>query len=94
MRARLNASRDGKAWSWAIVAPHAAPAVAYPKWAGPGFDFTVGAGDGPDVAELAIASVPGGYDAVRAHGFADFVALVAGSSGRIAVELYTAPAPL
>jgi hypothetical protein len=55
-----------------------------------GFDFTPSASDTVGVDDLLIASVPLGYDGVRAHGFDDVQTFVAGPSGRLVAEsLYT-----
>jgi hypothetical protein len=94
VRGRVLASRGNTGWTWSVAAAHAQSVLAFPAWTGGGFDFTISEGDNITVEELALASAPGGYDAIRPHAFADFVSAVAGPTGRIAVELYTAPAPL
>jgi hypothetical protein len=97
IRARIHMFRDafpdGRAWSWEIVAPRGAvPSVAYPRFAGSGFDYNPGATDITGVDDLVTISVPGGYEAVRAHGFDDVQTFVAGSSGRLVAEtLYSPP---
>jgi hypothetical protein len=96
VRARIHVFRngipEGKSWTWAIVAPRGAgPSVAFPRLPAGSFDFNPGAGDAVDVDDLLTASVPVGYDGVRAHGFDDLSTFVAGPGGRMVVETLFAP---
>lgn len=96
VRARVRVFRDavpeGRAWTWAILAPRGAgPSVALPRFPGGGFDFGPRAGDALDVDELTTARLPGGYASVRAHGFDDVRAFVAGPSGRLVAQSLYAP---
>ena len=96
VRARVHAFRDaipeGKSWTWAIVAPRAGASVTFPSFPPIGYDYTPQAGDTIEVDDLMIASVPLGYDGVRAHGFDDVQAYVTGPTGRLVVEtLYSPP---
>lgn len=95
VRAQVRAFRDGipqgAAWTWTIVAPHGGTSVAFPRFPGGGFDYTPTAGDIPSVNDLTIASVPGGYDAVRAHGFDQVPRYVTGPTGRMVVQTLHSP---
>lgn len=95
VRAQVRAFRDaipeGRAWTWTIVAPRGGTSVAFPRFPGTGFDYTPAAGDGPSVNDLTIASVPGGYDAVRAHGFDRVQRYVTGPTGRMVVQTLHPP---
>jgi hypothetical protein len=96
VRARVHAFRDaipeGKSWTWAIVAPRSAgTSVTFPKFPPGGYDYTPQAGDSIYVDDLLIASVPLGYDGVRAHGFDNVQAYVTGPTGRLVVETLYSP---
>ena len=91
-RTRVRVTRDlppaPVAWTWQVIAPRqAAPSVQFPTLPADGFDFNVGSSDTVAVEELTNAQLPGGYDAFRAHGFADLATAIAGASGRLVVEL-------
>jgi hypothetical protein len=90
VRARIDVARASKAWSWSLVAPRAGATATFPQL----LDYNPTDADAVTVEELANAHVPGGYNAFRAHGFANFVDAVAGSSGRIVVASYVLPGPL
>jgi hypothetical protein len=91
-RVRVRVTRDTipgpTSWTWRMIAPRdAAPSIRYPTVPVDGFDFNAATGDAVAIEELTNASVPGGYDAFRAHGFADVTTAIAGANGRIVVEL-------
>jgi hypothetical protein len=90
VRVRIDVARGGSAWTWSLVAPRGGTSATYPQL----LDFSPTASDAVTVEELANAQVPGGYDAFRAHGFANFIDAVAGPSGRSVVASYVLPGPL
>lgn len=98
-RATLHAYRDaiprGTAWQWSVVAARvASPRLVLPTLpTGGGFDFNPSATDSVGVSDLTNVKLPGGYDAFRAHGFGPVANAIAGTSGRIVVELPYAASP-
>jgi hypothetical protein len=94
VRASVRIFRDaipaGRAWQWRIAAPRTGASTTLPHLplAG-GFDFNPMAGDSFTVEDLTTALVPGGYDAVRAHAFAELVNVMA--SGTMIVEVPYSP---
>jgi hypothetical protein len=65
---RLFAQRGTLEWDWAIIGPSGTQ-IQLPTLPTDLADFTIMATDTLNIEETAIANVPGGYDAYRAHAF-------------------------
>jgi len=93
VRARLHIYRDdipsGHAWGWRMIAPRTGTTITYPQLPIFGFDFNPTTTDISGIDDLTTASIPGGYNAIRAHGFDDFTNIIMGSGGRLVVQTLT-----
>lgn len=91
------ASIESPHWEWMIVAPrNGAPTLQFPTLPPPppgADDFNPIASDSVAVTALETASLPGGYEAFRAHGFGSLLTAVSTTPGRI-VDQVLAPAQL
>lgn len=100
-RATVSIYRDaipaGQAWHWNIIGPRTAtPSLALPVLPTDGFDYNAKDGDQIAVANLTNAKLSsGGYDNVRAHGFANVADLAnpdTTATGQLVIQLpYSSP---
>jgi hypothetical protein len=91
VRARIRVYRDdipqGRAWTWQVVAARGeGPEIRFPTLPTDTFDFNPTEGDVVSLEELTNVHLPGGYDAVRAHGFARFLDFITAGTGRMVVQ--------
>jgi len=90
--ASIAPQNDAVIAGWSIVAPYAGGQLQLPPIPG----YTLGASDTVQIAQLQTASVPGGYDAVRAYALAPttgYFFIADGASGRALTDSYQVPLP-
>lgn len=59
-------------WYRTVVQPYTGAQITIPKLPVEDFDYNMTSADGGSIAEIAMATVPGGYDAIRARYFETF----------------------
>jgi hypothetical protein len=93
---KVNASREGQpsplSWQWRLAGMPDGASLMFPSLPSELAQFNVTAGDVTNIFDFTSAKVPGGYNAVRPVVLSvdTLTKLVAGPSGRIVVQDYTA----
>ena len=84
---QITRSAEKRAWRWDIVGPRPTPALILPVVPTDVIDFNPVETDGVSVDRLDTYQVPGGYDAARAHAFAnDLEGLATTPAGQVVRE--------
>lgn len=87
-------SSDSRNWRWTIAVPRTGAVARFPTLPTDVYDYNMKTTDSPELV-IALAKVPGGYDAVRAGLLSSDgpMDLIAGATGRISVAQLDPPSP-